>query len=128
MGSAEVSPSISNHQPRYRPHNANGCCGFSGWSAVGFRRSLERRMSTSQRSNRVRAELQTSKKSLSGLGEAKFYLGTLLDARLKPTSDCKSTTTQILFTIGEGQIKYQTPSVTLFRQEHPNRCLCLGVR
>ena len=64
----------------------------------------------------------------SGLGETKFYLGTLLDARLKPTSDCKSTTTQILFTIGEGQIKYQTPSVTLFRQEHPNRCLCLGVR
>jgi hypothetical protein len=22
-------------------HNANGSCGFSGWSAVGFRRSLE---------------------------------------------------------------------------------------
>ena len=62
MGSAEVSLSISSHQPRYRPHNANGCCGFSGWSAVGFRRSLERRMSTSQSSNRVRAELQTSKK------------------------------------------------------------------
>lgn len=69
-----------------------------------------------------------SKKSLSGLGETKFHLRTLLNARLKPTGDCKSTTTQILFTIGEGQIKYQTPSVTLFRQEHPNRCLCLGVR
>ena len=58
------------------------------------------------------------RKGLSGLGETKFHLRTLLDARLKPTSDCKSTTTQILFTIGEGQIKYQTPSVTLFRQEH----------
>jgi hypothetical protein len=74
------------------------------------------------------SNLRLSKKSLSGLGETKFHLRTLLDARLKPTSDCKSTTTQILCTIGEGQIKYQTPSVTLFRQEHPNRCLCLGVR
>ena len=46
------------------------------------------------------------KKSLSGLGRNEFHLRTLLDARLKPTRDCKSTTTQILFTIGEGQIKY----------------------
>ena len=53
MGSAEVAvhqqppTSPPNHKEvtrrcyAFHPHNANGSCGFSGWSAVGFRRSLE---------------------------------------------------------------------------------------
>ena len=45
-------------------HNANGSCGFSGWSALGFRRSLEHtsypRAACFGGSQRVRRRLRES--------------------------------------------------------------------